>query len=44
MIVLASIFVNFVLQETGLKTMYQSAYSLKEGAIFESINIERSGQ
>jgi exopolyphosphatase / guanosine-5'-triphosphate,3'-diphosphate pyrophosphatase len=38
MIVLASIFVNFVLHETGLQTMYQSAYSLKEGAIYESIS------
>ena len=35
MIVLATIFVNFVLRETGLKTIYQSAYSLKEGAVFE---------
>ncbi len=37
MIVLASIFVNFVLRETGLKTIFQSAYSLKEGAVFEMI-------
>lgn len=35
MIVLAAIFVNFVLQQTGLRTIYQSAYSLKEGAVFE---------
>jgi exopolyphosphatase/guanosine-5'-triphosphate,3'-diphosphate pyrophosphatase len=37
MIVLASIFVNFVLKETGLQIMYQSAYSLKEGALYEAI-------
>ena len=37
MIVLATIFVNFVLSETGLQTIYQSAYSLKEGAVFEMI-------
>ncbi len=35
MIVLATIFVNFVLKKTGLTTMYQSGYSLKEGAILE---------
>lgn len=35
MIVLATVFVNFVLRETSLKTIYQSAYSLKEGAVFE---------
>jgi exopolyphosphatase / guanosine-5'-triphosphate,3'-diphosphate pyrophosphatase len=33
MIVLATIFVNFVLKKTGIKTLYQSAYSLKEGAL-----------
>jgi exopolyphosphatase / guanosine-5'-triphosphate,3'-diphosphate pyrophosphatase len=38
MIVLATIFVNFVLRETGLQTIYQSAYSLKEGAVFEMIS------
>ena len=38
MIVLATIFVNFVLSETGLQTIYQSAYSLKEGAVFEMIS------
>jgi len=37
MIVLATIFVNFVLRETGLQTIYQSAYSLKEGAVFDMI-------
>ncbi len=42
MIVLATIFVNFVLNETGLQTVYQSAYSLKEGAVFEMI--EKSNQ
>jgi exopolyphosphatase/guanosine-5'-triphosphate,3'-diphosphate pyrophosphatase len=38
MIVLATIFVNFVLNQTNLKTIYQSAYSLKEGAVFEIVN------
>jgi exopolyphosphatase/guanosine-5'-triphosphate,3'-diphosphate pyrophosphatase len=33
MIVLATIFVNFVLERLAIKTLYQSAYSLKEGAI-----------
>jgi exopolyphosphatase / guanosine-5'-triphosphate,3'-diphosphate pyrophosphatase len=37
MIVLATLFVNFVLQKSGLTTVYQSAYSLKEGAIWEMI-------
>ena len=37
MIVLATIFVNLVLRETALKKIYQSAYSLKEGAVFELI-------
>lgn len=35
MIVLATIFVNFILEKTGFKTVYQSAYSLKEGAVWE---------
>lgn len=35
MIVLATIFVNFVLKKTGITTVYQSGYSLKEGAILE---------
>jgi len=38
MIVLATIFVNFVLKEIKLKTICQSAYSLKEGAVFEILN------
>jgi exopolyphosphatase/guanosine-5'-triphosphate,3'-diphosphate pyrophosphatase len=40
MIVLAAVFVNFVLRKTKLDTVYQSAYSLKEGAVWEIINIE----
>lgn len=39
MIVLATIFVNFVLNQTGLTTIYQSAYSLKEGAVFELLGV-----
>lgn len=38
MIVLASVFVNFVLKELNFKTIYQSAYSLKEGAVYEIIS------
>lgn len=38
MIVLATIFVNFVLKKTGLTTMYQSGYSLKEGAVLDIAN------
>jgi len=37
MIVLATIFVNLVLQITGITSIYQSAYSLKEGAVLEEI-------
>ncbi len=37
MIVLASIFVMFVLKKTRIKNICQSAYSLKEGAIFDMI-------
>jgi exopolyphosphatase/guanosine-5'-triphosphate,3'-diphosphate pyrophosphatase len=37
MIVLATIFVNFVLTRIGLTTIYQSAYSLKEGVVWEMI-------
>jgi exopolyphosphatase/guanosine-5'-triphosphate,3'-diphosphate pyrophosphatase len=38
MIVLATIFVNFVLKKTGLTIMYQSGYSLKEGAVLDIAN------
>ncbi|HEX2936341.1 MAG TPA: hypothetical protein VHO72_13390 [Bacteroidales bacterium] len=38
MIVLATIFVNFVLTKTKMATIYQSAYSLKEGAVWEILN------
>jgi exopolyphosphatase / guanosine-5'-triphosphate,3'-diphosphate pyrophosphatase len=38
MIVLATIFVNFVLQKTGLTSIYQSSYSLKEGAVWDILN------
>jgi exopolyphosphatase / guanosine-5'-triphosphate,3'-diphosphate pyrophosphatase len=37
MIVLATIFVNFVLNRTKLINIFQSAYSLKEGAVWEMI-------
>ncbi|MDP4208772.1 MAG: phosphatase [Bacteroidota bacterium] len=38
MIVLATVFVNFVLNKLGLLTIYQSDYSLKEGAVLEFIS------
>jgi exopolyphosphatase/guanosine-5'-triphosphate,3'-diphosphate pyrophosphatase len=38
MIVLATLFVNFVLAKTGMTTIYQSSYSLKEGAVWEILN------
>ncbi len=37
MIVLASIFVNFILLKTGIEEIYQSDYALKEGVIAEFI-------
>jgi exopolyphosphatase/guanosine-5'-triphosphate,3'-diphosphate pyrophosphatase len=40
MIVLASIFVMFVLKKTGIKKIYQSSYSLKEGAIYQMVEKE----
>jgi hypothetical protein len=44
MIVLASIFVMLVLKKIGLQTFYQSAYSLKEGAVFELIEPRAKNQ
>jgi exopolyphosphatase / guanosine-5'-triphosphate,3'-diphosphate pyrophosphatase len=44
MIVIASIFVNLVLQQTGLKNMKLSAYSLKEGVLNELISGVLVGQ
>lgn len=38
MIVLAALFVKFVTQNAGIKSMYQSAFALKEGAVVEIIN------
>jgi exopolyphosphatase/guanosine-5'-triphosphate,3'-diphosphate pyrophosphatase len=35
MIVLAMIFVNFILRKLEIKKLYQSSYSLKEGAMWE---------
>jgi exopolyphosphatase/guanosine-5'-triphosphate,3'-diphosphate pyrophosphatase len=37
MIVLATLFINFVLRETKITEVYQSCYSLKEGAVYEII-------
>lgn len=39
MIVIASIFVNFVLQKINIRTMFQSGYSLKEGVLAEIAGI-----
>jgi len=38
-IVLASIFTNFVITRLGIKSIYQSNYALKEGALYEIFNI-----
>ena len=38
-IVLASIFTNFVITRLGIKSIYQSNYALKEGALFEIFNM-----
>jgi exopolyphosphatase / guanosine-5'-triphosphate,3'-diphosphate pyrophosphatase len=38
MIVLASLFVNFVLENHRFNTIIQSNYALKEGAVYEQIN------
>ncbi|TKG91166.1 phosphatase [Puteibacter caeruleilacunae] len=38
MIAYASIFVNFILKNTKIKTIMQTGYSLKEGALSEYIN------
>ncbi len=40
MIVIASIFVNFVLQKINIKTMFQSGYALKEGVLAEIAGIQ----
>jgi hypothetical protein len=42
MIVLATIFVNVVLTKTGMTKIYQSSYSLKEGAVWELLNNPRA--
>jgi exopolyphosphatase / guanosine-5'-triphosphate,3'-diphosphate pyrophosphatase len=44
MIVIASIFVNLVLQKTGLKNLKLSSYSLKEGVLNELISGVLLGQ
>ncbi|HAN17063.1 MAG TPA: phosphatase [Bacteroidales bacterium] len=38
MIVLASIFVNFIIQKIGIKSLIQSSYALKEGLVDKIIN------
>jgi len=39
MIILATVFVNFVLRKFGVKTLVQSDYALKEGVIAEMLNL-----
>jgi len=36
--VLATIFTNFLIKRFGISRMFQSAYALKEGAIWRMIN------
>ncbi len=38
MIVLATIFTNFLIKKFNLKTMMQSSYALKEGAVWRMVN------
>ena len=38
LMVLASIFINFLVKESDMSVLFQSAYSLKEGALFEYLN------
>ncbi len=42
MIVIASIFVNLIMQKTGLKRLMQSSFSLKEGALYEIVKKQLS--
>lgn len=38
MIVLASIFIKFIIEKFNLKKLYQCSYALKEGAIYQILN------
>ena len=38
LMVVASIFINYLVKEAGFSKLYQSSYALKEGALFEHIN------
>jgi exopolyphosphatase/guanosine-5'-triphosphate,3'-diphosphate pyrophosphatase len=42
MIVLASIFVNFILNKTKIASMYQANFALKEGVLSELMNAKRN--
>ena len=42
LMVIASVFINFLLTRSDIEIMYQSAFALKEGALFEFINNEYS--
>ena len=37
LMVIASIFINFLVKESGVSILFQSAYALKEGALFDYI-------
>ncbi|MGQ1908658.1 Ppx/GppA phosphatase family protein [Marinifilum sp. RC60d5] len=37
LMVIASIFINYLVKETGFSKLYQSSYSLKEGALYDFI-------
>jgi exopolyphosphatase/guanosine-5'-triphosphate,3'-diphosphate pyrophosphatase len=39
MIVLATIFVNFILQNSGIQSLIQTDFALKEGVVAEILNI-----
>ncbi len=40
MIVLATVFTNFLIKKFGIERMMQSTYALKEGAVWKMINLE----
>ncbi|MCI0618402.1 hypothetical protein L0244_35945, partial [bacterium] len=41
MIVLASMCIYFILKNSGIKNLFRSAYSLKEGIVFSEFEIKR---
>ncbi len=44
LMVLASIFINFIVKETELSILFQSTYALKEGALFDYIKTQSESE